>query len=140
MDTFSIVKRSQIMAAVKGKNTSPEKGVRSFLHNLGFRFRLNKKNLPGSPDIVLARYKTAIFVHGCFWHGHNCSRGKRPASNKSFWDKKLNRNIERDKAALSQIIKSGWYPIVIWECQTKNEKNLKNSLKKLIKMRFNDFS
>ena len=98
MDRYSTEKRSSLMSLVKNKNTKPEILSRSLLHKSGLRFRLHRKDLPGSPDIVLPKYKTAIFVHGCFWHGHACSKGRRPASNQEFWNEKLDGNMERDKA------------------------------------------
>lgn len=104
MDVFSREKRSQIMSRVSGKNTKPELIVRSLLHNMGYRFRLHRKDLPGKPDITLPKYKKNIFVHGCFWHGHlDCPRAKRPATNKKFWNEKLNKNIERDKVAVRNL-------------------------------------
>ena len=104
------------MSSVKTKNTKPEILVRSILHKSGLHFRLHRKDLPGSPDIVLPKYKTAIFVHGCFWHGHDCPKGCRPASNQEFWNEKLDKNIERDKANYISLQSLGWSVKVIWEC------------------------
>ncbi len=104
------------MAAVRGKDTSPERHVRSALHAAGFRFRLHRRDLPGRPDIVLARFRTAVFVHGCFWHGHDCLKGKRPTSNVAFWNAKLERNAERDRVALMALGEAGWHAHVVWEC------------------------
>lgn len=94
--------------------------VRSMLHKRGLRFRLHSKDLPGSPDIVLPKYKTVIFVNGCFWHGHDCPKSRRPASNQSFWDEKLNKNIERDKANYALLKELGWDVKIIWECSVQN--------------------
>ena len=121
-DTFTAAQRSRIMAKVKGKDTKPEKVVRSLLHRLGFRFRLHRKDLPGSPDIVLTRHRKIIFVHGCFWHQHpNCPHAARPSSNTDYWKKKLDRNIARDVETLIKIEDLGWRVLVIWECQTRKD-------------------
>ena len=120
MDIFDKSKRSWIMSHVKGKDTKPEIIVRSIVHGLGFRFRKNKSDLPGKPDIVLAKHRKVIFVHGCFWHGHKkCSRASRPQSNKSFWTKKLDKNIARDKKTERELEFQGWNVLIIWTCETK---------------------
>lgn len=109
------------MARVKGKDTGPEKKVRSIVHRMGYRFRLHRKNLPGKPDIVLPRHKKIIFVHGCFWHGHGgCARSRRPSTNAAFWERKLDRNVERDKMDQRLLEAMGWDVLVVWECQLKN--------------------
>ncbi len=105
-----------MMAAVKGKNTKPELIVRRALHAAGFRFRLHRRDLPGRPDIVLPRHRTAVFVHGCFWHGHDCRRGRRPSTNVDFWGPKLDRNVERDLANQAALEAAGWQVVTIWEC------------------------
>jgi DNA mismatch endonuclease, patch repair protein len=106
------------MRAVKGKNTSPEKFVRSALHRQGFRFRIHTDDLPGKPDIVLPRHKTVIRVMGCFWHGHRCKRGNRiPKSNRAYWTTKIGRNKTRDKSQKRGLEKLGWRVIDLWECQ-----------------------
>jgi DNA mismatch endonuclease (patch repair protein) len=127
-DTHTKEQRSRNMARVKNKNTAPELLVRSLLHRMGYRFRLHRRDLPGSPDIVLPRHKKVIFVHGCFWHGHDCPRGRRPSTNREFWDVKLDRNIERDRSAQRELNKIGWKTLVIWQCQTKNEDELRVQL------------
>ena len=104
------------MAAVRSRNTSPELQVRKALHRAGFRFRIHAQDLPGRPDIVLPRYRIAIFVNGCFWHGHDCTRSRRPATNQSFWEAKLDRNIQRDRENIRQLEQAGWTPLVIWQC------------------------
>ena|SRR5579884_3049347 len=116
MDKVQPATRSKIMAAIRGKDTSPEKAVRHALFRRGFRYRLHAKGLPGVPDIVLPRYRTAIFVHGCFWHGHDCPRGRRPLSNRDFWDRKLNSNRVRDLRNQEALRSAGWQVQVIWEC------------------------
>lgn len=109
------------MASVKSADTSPELAVRKLLFSIGFRYRLHQRGLPGKPDIVLPKYKTAIFVHGCFWHGHSkCRRARRPASNREFWEAKLDRNIERDRRVERELQILGWKVVTIWECETKN--------------------
>ena len=116
-DIFSKEKRSQVMTRVKAKNTKPEMTVRAMIHRAGYRFRLHKKDLPGTPDIVLARYKTVVFVHGCFWHQHSgCKKSALPTSNVDFWKKKLQRNYARDEACKAALQDQGWRVIVIWEC------------------------
>jgi len=107
------------MSRVKGKDTKPEMLIRRSLHRLGYRFRLHRKDLPGSPDIVLPKFRTAIFVNGCFWHGHDCPRGKRPASNTAFWNEKLNKNEERDQRNYQALKQLGWHVEVVWECEIK---------------------
>lgn len=108
--------RSRIMRAVRSKNTKPEIAVRRTLHALGFRFRLHRKDLPGSPDIVLPRWRAVVFVHGCFWHGHDCPKSTIPATRPEFWEAKFRRNIERDKQAKECLKAQGWRVVVLWEC------------------------
>lgn len=113
--------RSEMMSKVRGRNTTPERLVRSVLHCAGLRFRLHRTDLPGSPDIVLPRYRTAIFVNGCFWHQHSgCRRAVRPVTNQEFWNRKLDRNIVRDAVAVRNLEAMGWRVLVIWECELKN--------------------
>lgn len=121
MDRVTPEKRSLIMAQVKGSDTRPEKIVRSLLHRMGYRFRLHRKDLPGSPDIVLPKFHTAIFVNGCFWHRHpNCKRASTPAANAAYWQKKFDRNVERDKLSKAALECAGWHVLVIWECEIKD--------------------
>ena len=109
------------MRSVHSENTAPEMKVRSLLHNLGFRFRLHRADLPGKPDIVLPRYKVALFVHGCFFHKHNCPRAQRePKTNAGYWRKKRQRNAERDVRAQIALRKAGWRPVVVWECELRD--------------------
>lgn len=116
------------MARVKNKNTAPEVQVRKLLHRLRYRFRLHRRDLPGSPDIVLPRHQKVIFVHGCFWHGHNCPRGKRPATRREFWNAKLDKNRERDSANQRKLQELGWQVLVIWDCELKDEDALTSKL------------
>ena len=110
-----------MMARVRNRNTKPEMVVRSLLHRMGYRFRLHRRNLPGSPDIVLPRHKKVIFVHGCFWHGHSdCKRAARPTSNTSFWNDKINRNINRDLQALQNLSEQNWQSLTIWDCELRD--------------------
>lgn len=127
-DVFSPDKRSEVMSRIKGCNTKPEKTVRSLLHRLGYRFRLHCKDLPGKPDIVLPKYKTVIFVHGCFWHRHiNCNFAYIPKSRSDFWAKKFALNVARDIQVKSELEKLGWQVIVVWECELRypNQVSLK---------------
>lgn len=133
MDSFSKAKRSQIMSKIRAKNTRPEIIVRSLLHSLGFRFRLHRKDLPGKPDVVLPKYKIAIFVHGCFWHQHpNCKRASMPKSNVGYWKHKLLRNVERDASHAQALEQLGWKVVVVWECETKKPNLLIDILKERV--------
>ena len=121
--------RSRNMSAIKSKNTKPEIKVRKVLHSMGYRFRLHSKDLPGSPDIVLPKYKTVIFVHGCFWHRHeNCKYASTPKTRQEFWNKKFTENIKRDSEIQDKIKNLDWRSVVIWECETKNMENLRGNL------------
>jgi len=121
--------RSRNMSAIKSKNTKPEIKVRKILHSMGYRFRLHSKDLPGSPDIVLPKYKTVIFVHGCFWHRHeNCKYASTPKTRKEFWNKKFKENIKRDLEIQDKIKNLDWRSVVIWECETKNIENLREKI------------
>lgn len=120
-DIWSKVKRSEVMAKIRSKDTTPEVLLRSLLHKSGYRFRLHKKDLPGSPDIVFPKYSTVIFVNGCFWHHHEgCRDGKIPKTRSDWWRSKLERNIKRDKKTNRLLRKLGWSVLVIWECEIKN--------------------
>ena len=133
MDTISKEKRSWNMSRIRSKDTRPEKIVRSILHLMGYRFRLHQKSLPGKPDIVLKKYKTVIFVHGCFWHRHSgCKFAYNPKSRKKFWQKKFEDNIRRHKVVEKELKKLGWKIVVVWECQLKYEKRLSSRLKKAL--------
>lgn len=127
-DHLSSSHRSWNMSRIHSKNTKPEKIVRSMLFSMGFRFRINRKDLPGKPDIVLPRYKTVIFVHGCFWHRHNCKDATMPKSNTDFWEKKFSANVERDKKVKYELAALGWKVITVWECELKDLEILKLKL------------
>ena len=132
-DVFSQQKRSWIMSRVKGRDTKPEILVRSFIFRMGFRFRLHRRDLPGTPDIVLPRHGKVIFVHGCFWHGHKrCPRSKRPTTNENFWNKKLDGNIKRDKRYRRELRQMGWKVLIVWECETKNPEKLLRKLERFL--------
>lgn len=121
------------MSRVKNRNTRPELLVRSILHSLGYRFRVHVKDLPGTPDIVLPKYKTVIFVNGCFWHGHSCIRGKLPSTNVSFWKTKIIKNIARDEENKNDLAKLGWDVITIWSCETNSIVKLTELSDRLVK-------
>lgn len=113
------------MSRISGRDTKPEIIVRKLIHRLGFRFRLHVRTLPGNPDIVLPKHRKIIFVHGCFWHGHeNCKRSKRPSTNTGFWDKKISGNIERDEAIIANLNELGWYTLTIWQCEIKDQEKI----------------
>lgn len=117
-DIFSTQKRSEIMSKISSKETKPEIYVRKHLFAKGFRFRKNDKRLPGKPDVVLPKYKTVIFVNGCFWHGHTeCKKAKLPETRKEFWADKIKSNIERDERDLLQLQQMGWNVLVVWGCK-----------------------
>ena len=116
VDRLSKEQRSALMSRVRTRDTAPEMYVRSRVWRAGFRYRLAVKYLPGRPDIVLRRYKIAVFVHGCFWHGHDCRKGRRPSSNREFWDRKLDGNIARDEISRRRLEAEGWSVAVVWEC------------------------
>ena len=121
--------RSKNMSHIKSTNTKPEEIVRKYLFSHGLRYRKNVRTLPGCPDIVLPKYKTVVFVNGCFWHMHDCGRFVWPSSNKEYWSKKINRNVERDAENHRILSEQGWKVLVIWECQLKKkvaDENLEN--------------
>ncbi|MBY0475380.1 MAG: very short patch repair endonuclease [Nitrosomonas sp.] len=128
LDTITKEKRSEIMSKVRSKNTSPELAVRKLVFSLGYRYRLHAKNLPGKPDLVFSGRKKVIFVHGCFWHGHDCTRGSAPATNKEFWLPKLEKNKVRDAETFRLLNSMSWSVLVIWQCQMKDEDDLKTTI------------
>lgn len=120
-DIVSPQRRSEMMSRIRGRNTAPERMLRSLLHRHGFRFRLHCRDLPGSPDIVLPRYRTVIFVHGCFWHRHTgCKLAYSPKSRQAFWTRKFAENKKRDRRNLRALTSLGWRTIVVWECQLRS--------------------
>lgn len=125
VDVLTDNQRKYCMSQIKGKNTKPEMIVRRLVYSLGYRYRLHVKSLPGNPDLVFSSRKKVIFVHGCFWHRHNCKYGKpKPATRKNFWEKKLQGNVQRDKVNIIELEKQGWKVLVIWECEIKNIENV----------------
>lgn len=125
MDRITSSQRSALMSKVRGKNTRPEEFVRSLLHRMCFRFRLHRKDLAGTPDIVLPKYRAVIFVHGCFWHRHpGCKKASMPQTNKGFWEIKLARNVERHAEITEELEQAGWRVFVVWECELKNPEAL----------------
>ena len=130
-DILNKEKRSWNMSRIRSGNTKPEIAVRRTLHVLGYRFRLHRKDLPGKPDIVLPKYKTVIFVHGCFWHRHeNCRYSYNPKSRTEFWQDKFAANIERDKRSAADLKMLGWRQLVIWECETRNPENIRSIIER----------
>jgi DNA mismatch endonuclease (patch repair protein) len=123
-DIVSPEKRSQMMAGIRGKNTKPEILIRKALHRLGFRYRLHVKGLPGTPDMVLPKYNAVIFIHGCFWHLHQCSLFKWPSTRPEFWQKKLFRNRELDEKNIADLLSLNWRVAVVWECALRGRKKL----------------
>lgn len=133
MDTLSPKQRSERMALIKGKNTKPEMLVRSLVHKLGYRFRLHKKDLPGTPDLVFTGKKKVIFVHGCFWHRHeSCTLARLPKSRIDFWRTKLESNKKRDDLKIHQLHELGWDALVIWECELRDTEKLVVRLKEFL--------
>lgn len=131
-DVHDPATRSYNMSRIKGKNTKPEVLVRKFLFAQGFRFRLHDKKLPGTPDIVLPKYKTAIFVNGCFWHGHQeCKYFVLPKSNTQFWNDKIAKNVKKDIINQIRLVEMGWKVILVWECELKDVDSLTNLIKRI---------
>lgn len=129
MDIVDKARRSTMMAGIRSKDTQPELRVRQIAHSLGFRYRLHRRDLPGSPDLVFPRLKKAILVHGCYWHRHpNCRYAYSPKSNTEFWEDKFRRNQERDRQAVSNLRSGGWDVLVIWECETRDARKLQGQI------------
>ncbi len=133
MDTVPSIVRSQIMRRVRSENTKPEMLVRRLVHNMGLRYRLHKKSLPGSPDLVFSSRCKVIFVHGCFWHGHRCEAGRLPASNAKYWQGKRDRNVVRDRRNLRALAETGWSALVIWECELRDVERTRERLTEFLK-------
>jgi DNA mismatch endonuclease (patch repair protein) len=122
MDVFTPAERSRVMSRIRGRDTGPEVKVRQLLHRLGHRFRLQRRDLPGRPDLVLPARRAAVFVHGCFWHDHEgCRYATKPKSNAAFWAEKFARNRARDVAARAALEALGWTPLTVWECEVRDE-------------------
>jgi DNA mismatch endonuclease (patch repair protein) len=132
MDRVSTEQRSYIMSRIRGKNTKPEEIVRKYLFSRGFRYRKNDKRYPGKPDIVLPKYRTVVFVNGCFWHHHEgCKSATLPKSNTEYWQEKFQKNIERDNREIKQLEIMGWHVIVVWECEISNKAKREQRLQEL---------
>lgn len=132
MDVHSKKIRSYNMSRIHGENTKPEVNLRKILWHMGYRYRKNDKNLPGKPDIVFPGRKKVIFVHGCFWHKHDCKYFKWPKTNVGFWKNKISENVRRDLRNYSELSELGWECIVLWECELKNSEQKEKALKKII--------
>lgn len=132
MDTFRSAERSKIMRAVRSSGTRPEQFVRSLLRKMHIRYRTHARNLPGKPDLVVHGQQKAIFVHGCFWHGHDCEAGRLPKSNRDYWKGKQARNARRDSSVVNQLRLRGWKTMVIWECQL-NRNRLANKIARFVR-------
>ena len=131
-DRISEEHRSWNMSKIRSKDTIPELTVRKLLHRMGYRFRLHRKDLPGNPDIVLPKYRTVVFVHGCFWHRHEgCRYAYTPKSNVDFWKAKFEANIERDNYVRSKLEAEGWTVVVVWECETRDDALLTKRLRRI---------
>ena len=134
VDIYSKQKRSDIMRGVRSSNTEPEIRIRKLLHSLGYRFRLYRSDLPGKPDIVLSKYKSVIFIHGCFWHHHNgCKKSVLPKSNRKFWKDKIFDNVKRDNRLKSELENLGWKVLVLWECEVNQHILIKSRIKEFLK-------
>ena len=130
MDIVTREERSRIMSGIRGKNTGPELAVRKVAHSMGLRFLLHRKDLPGSPDLVFPRWKTVVFVHGCYWHRHNgCRYCYSPKSNVEFWIRKFKNNVARDERVRKDLVQRGWCVVTLWECETFDQDGLRERLK-----------
>ena len=130
----SPLSRSEIMSRVKARDTKPELITRRLVHELGFRFRLHRRDLPGTPDLVFPRLRLALFVHGCFWHRHlNCKLTTTPKTNADFWSEKFSQNMKRDDVAARRLRAAGWSVQIVWGCETRNPERLRKRLAKLLK-------
>ena len=135
MDHLTKSKRSENMSRIKNKNTTPEIIVRKILHSMGYRYRLHTASVYGKPDIVIKTKRKAVFVHGCFWHRHsNCNLATTPKTNTSYWEKKFQTNIARDKIVQEHLSKENWTFLIIWECEIKDKAELKKKLSKFMKL------
>jgi DNA mismatch endonuclease (patch repair protein) len=133
MDTLTKAERSERMARIRSKNTKPELRVRRLVHSLGYRFRLHRRDLPGSPDLVFPARRKVVFVHGCFWHGHDgCKVANRPKSRRSFWDAKFRRNRLHDARNRASLVKEGWAVFTVWECETREDVTLSRRLSRFL--------
>ena len=132
-DIYDKEKRSWVMSRISGKNTQPEIIVRKLAYSMGYRYRINYPKLPGKPDIVFTKLKKVIFIHGCFWHGHECcKKSKKPSTNQEFWDKKINDTISRDYKKIEELQTLGWSVLVIWQCELNDLAYLKQKIEKFL--------
>lgn len=132
-DIVDAATRSRMMSGIRGRNTKPERLIRSLLHRQGLRFRLHARELPGKPDMVFPRYRAVIFVHGCFWHGHDCQLFKWPATRAEFWREKIGKNRENDRHAIDALLTEGWRVCVVWECSVRGaSKNLDRVIQRTV--------
>lgn len=133
MDRVSKIKRSEMMSGIRSKDTAPEIAVRRIAHGMGLRFRLHRRDLPGSPDIVFPRYRVALFVHGCFWHRHpGCRLAATPKTRADFWCAKFGRNVERDRRASEDLVRLGWRVAVVWECEVRDTEAVRARIKQAL--------
>tara|TARA_R110002072_G_scaffold302300_2_gene484640 strand:+ start:104 stop:508 length:405 start_codon:yes stop_codon:yes gene_type:complete len=132
MDTRTPEQRRRIMQSVKTQDTGPEMIVRRMLHSHGYRYRLHRKDLPGRPDIVFKGRRKAIFVNGCFWHGHGCSKGKLPKSKLNYWQPKIEQNMARDARKISELEANGWQVLVVWQCEIADSQALWRQLQEFV--------
>lgn len=131
-DRLSPEARSRLMSRVRSRDTTPERGVRTLLHGMGYRFRLHREDLPGTPDIVMPGRNLVIFVHGCFWHGHSCKVDKMPKSKTEYWNPKIEANRERDLRKARKLRRMGWRVLTVWECELRSPDKLRRRLERTI--------
>ncbi len=132
-DKLTPVRRSANMARIRSKNMKPELAVRRMIHQMGYRYRLHRKDLPGKPDMVFPSRKAVIFVHGCFWHLHpGCREGRIPSSRRDYWEPKLLGNVRRDQEVVKKLIESGWRVLIVWECEVQRSEQLREIVKRFL--------
>lgn len=135
-DVFTPTKRSEVMSRIRGSDTKPELAVRSMLHGMGYRFRLHRRDLPGRPDVVLTRYRTVVFVHGCFWHRHaGCSYATTPSTRTAFWQAKFDANVERDRRQVRALRQDGWSVVTVWACELRHPERVARRLDRHLRKR-----
>jgi len=139
-DVFSPDARSRVMSQIRGKDTGPEMIVRRLAHAMGYRYRLHRSDLPGKPDLVFPRYRSVVFVNGCFWHGHTCGRGKRPASNTEFWDGKLEATKKRDARVVQELESRGWRVLTLWQCELGDAADIADRIRSFLETSSSDGS
>lgn len=133
-DTITPEQRSALMSRIRSTNTKPEVAVRSLVHRLGYRFRLHRRDLPGTPDIVLPRHRKIILIHGCFWHGHHCKLASKPKSNGEYWSAKIISNKARDAKNLAALLAANWRVLEIWECEVRRNDGLEEKVKDFLQL------